>query len=99
MYLLPFNNRYPDHDFSLLSDVIREYFPVGKGKRLTADTVSKFPGFKKIGNICDKEFVNKKAYDEKWGKLTSHLKKKFKKPVHGYGDLFGGGFVGEVVIE
>lgn len=28
MYLLPFQNRYPDHDFTLISDAVKEYFPV-----------------------------------------------------------------------
>jgi hypothetical protein len=32
-------------------------------------------------------------------KSGAHLKKVFKKPVHGYADLFGGGFVGEVIVE
>ena len=93
MYLLPFKDQYPDHNFTLISNTLKEYYPVGKGKRLTSDTVSASPGFKKMGNIYNKEFIDKKAYDEKWGKLTSHLKKVFKKPVHGYADLFGGCFV------
>lgn len=99
MYLHPFRNQYRDQDFTLISDTIKKYFPVGKPKRLTSKTVSASPGFKKIGKIVSAEFLNDKAYVDKWGKLTSNLKKIFNKPVHGYPDLGGGGFFGEVIIE
>jgi hypothetical protein len=99
MYLLPFRNQYRDHDFTLISDTIKEYFPVDKPKRLTSKTVASSPGFKKIGKIVNEEFLDEKAYRDKWGNLTSKLKKVFKKPVHGHPDLSGGGFVGEVIIE
>jgi hypothetical protein len=52
-----------------------------------------------MGKIVNKEFIDQKAYGGKWGKLTSNLKKVFRKPVHGYPDLAGGGFFGEVIIE
>lgn len=99
MYLHPFRNQYRDQDFTLISDTIKKYFPVGKAKRLTSKTVAASPGYKKIGKIVNEEFLNQKAYRDKWGKLTSHLKKAFKKPVQGHPDLSGGGFFGEVVIE
>src|SRR5690606_2149524 len=99
MYLHPFRNQYRDQDFTLISDTIKQYFPVGKAKRLTSKTVAASPGFKKIGKIVNKEFLNQKAYRDKWGKLTSHLKKAFKRQVHGHPDLSGGGFFGEVIIE
>lgn len=99
MYLHPFRNMYRDHDFALISDTIKEFFPVDKPKRLASKTVSSSRGWKKMGKIVDKEFLDEKAYRDKWGKLTSDLKKIFKKPVHGYPDLAGGGFVGEVIIE
>ncbi len=99
MYLHPFKNQYQDHDFTLISDTIKEYFPVDKPKRLTSKTVSSSPGFKKIGKIVNEEFLNQKAYRDKWGKLTSNLKKAFKKPIHGHPDLSGGGFLGEVIID
>jgi hypothetical protein len=67
MYLLPFKDQDPDQDFTLISDTLKEYYPVGKGKRLTPDTAAESPGFKKIGNIYNKEFIDKKAYNEKWG--------------------------------
>lgn len=98
MYLQPFKNQYRDQDFTLISDTIKEYFPVGKAKRLTSKTVVASPGFKKMGKIVNEEFLNQKAYRDKWGKLTSHLKKAFEKPVHGHPDL-SGGFFGEVIIE
>lgn len=99
MYLHPFKNQYRDQDFTLIADTIKEYYPVNKPKRLTAKTVASSPGFKKIGKIVNEEFLNQKAYREKWDKLASNLKKLFKKPVHGYPDLSGGGFFGEVIIE
>lgn len=99
MYLLPFKNQYRDQDFTLIANTIKEFFPVNKPKRLTSKTVASSPGFKKIGKMANEEILNQKAYLEKWGKLTSHLKKVFKKPVHGYPDLSGGGFFGEVIIE
>lgn len=99
MYPLPFKNQYRDHDFTLISDTINEYFPVNKPKRLTSKTVSSSPGNKKIGKIVNEEFLNEKTYRDKWGKLRSSLKKVFKKPVHGHPDLSGGGFIGEVIIE
>src|SRR5688500_321687 len=99
MYLLPLRNKYRDHDLSLISDTIKEYFPVDKPKRLTSKTVASSPGFKKMGKIVNEEFLDEKAYRDKWGKLTSKLKKVFKKPVHGHPDLSGGGFSGEVIIE
>lgn len=99
MYLLPFKNQYRDQDFTLIANTIKEYFPVSKPKRLTAKTVASSPGFKKMGKIVNEEFLNQKAYRQKWGKLTSHLKKAFKRPVHGHPDLSGGGFFGELIIE
>lgn len=78
MYLLPFRNQYRDHDFTLISDTIKEYYPIDRAKRLTSKTVSSSSGFKKMGKLVDAEFLNQKAYREKWGKLTSHLKKIFK---------------------
>src|SRR5689334_13861066 len=99
MYLLPFKNQYRDQDFTLIANTIKEYFRVSKPKRLTAKTVASSPGFKKMGKIVNEEFLNQKAYRQKWGKLTSHLKKAFKRPVQGHPDLSGGGFFGEVIIE
>jgi hypothetical protein len=99
MYLHPFKNQYRDHDFTLIADTIEKYFPANKSRRLTPKTVATSPGFKKIGKIVNEEFLNQKAYREKWGKLTSNLKKALKKPVYGNPDLGGGGFVGEVIIE
>lgn len=99
MYLHPFRNQYRDHDFTLISDTIKEYFPVGKPKRLTSKTVASSARFKKIGKIVNEEFLNDKAYRDKWGKLISSLKEVFKKRVEGHPDLSGGGFVGEVIIE
>lgn len=99
MYLHPFQKQYGDQDFTLISDTIRKYYPVGKPKRLTSKALAASPRFKKIGKIVNAEFLNHKGYRAKWGKLTSNLKKVFKKPVHGYPDLAGGGFFGEVIIE
>lgn len=99
MYLHPFKNQYRDQDFSLIADTIKEYFPIGNKTRLTSKNVAASPGFKKIGKIVNDEFLNQKAYRDKWGKLTSNLKKAFKKPVHAHPDLSGGGFFGEVIIE
>jgi hypothetical protein len=99
MYLHPFRNQSRNQDFSLISDTIKQYFPVEKGKRLTSETVASSQGFKKIGKIVNEEFINEKAYRDKWGKLTSSLKKVFKKPVHGHPDMASAGFIGEVIIE
>src|SRR5687768_4938967 len=99
MYLNPFRNQSRDHDFTLISGTIKDYFPVDKPRRRTSKTVASSAGFKKIGRIVNKEFLNEKAYHAKWGKLTSNLKKIFKKPVHGHPDLSSGGFIGEVIIH
>lgn len=101
MYLHTFQNQYQNQDFTLISNIIKEYFPVDMSKRLTYETVSSSPGFKKMEKIVNEEFINQKAYRDKWGKLTSNLKKIFKKPVHGYPVLAagGGGFFGEVIID
>src|SRR5688500_6149064 len=99
MYLHSFRNQYRNQDFTLITDTIKEYFPIDKPKRLTAKTVATSPGFKNLGKIINDEFFNQKAYRDKWGKLTSHLKKAFKNPVHGRPDLSSGGFFGEVVIK
>lgn len=99
MYLIPFKNHYRDQDFTLISDTIKNYYSVNKAKRLTSKTIVSSPGFKKIGKIVNEEFLNQKTYRKKWGKLTSHLKKAFNRPVHGHPDLSGGGFFGEVIIE
>lgn len=45
-----------------------------------------------------KEFSDQTAYRNKWGKLTKHLSKVLRKKVHGYADLGGSGFFGEVII-
>lgn len=99
MYLHSFKNQYRNHDFTLISDTIKEYFSIGKPKRLTSKTLSSSPGYRKIGKIVNKEFLNQKAYCVKWGKLTSKLQKGFKKPVHIHPDLSRGGFIGEIIIE
>jgi hypothetical protein len=101
MYLLPFHNQYPDHDFSLISQTIKKYFPIDRPQRLTAETISSSPGFKKISKIVNTEYLNKKNYRAKWGKLTKRLERVFKKPVLAFPNLHdgGGGFNGEVVIE
>lgn len=99
MYLHPFKNQCRDQDFSLIADTIKEYFPIGNKTRLTSNNVTASLDFKKIGKIFNDEFLNQKAYRAKWGKLTSNLKKAFKKPVHGHPDLSGCGFFGEVIIE
>lgn len=102
MYFHAFKEQYGDQDFSLIADTVKKYFPVDQAKRLTPEAVESSPGFKAIGRIVDEEFLDQKAYRAKWGKLTSHLKKAFKKPVHGQPDLAGQGgcgFLGEVIIE
>lgn len=99
MHLHPFRNQYRDQDFTLIADTIKQYFPINEPRRLTSKTAASSPGFKRIGKIFNEEFLNQKAYREKWGKLTSHLKKAFKKPVHGHPDLSGAGFFGEMIIE
>lgn len=99
IYLLPFNNNYRDHDFSLISDTIKEYFPIGNDKRLTSEDLAASPGFKKISKIVDEEFLDQIAYTKKWGKLTSNLEKVFKDQVYGNASLSGGAFFGEVTIE
>jgi hypothetical protein len=101
MYLHVFKNQYRDHDFTLISDVIKEYFPVDKPKRLTSKTVASSPGFKKVSKLVNSEYLDENAYRDKWEKLTSHLESVFKKPVHGHPDLMGGGsggFSGSVVL-
>ncbi|WP_073135597.1 hypothetical protein [Chryseolinea serpens] len=102
MYLHVFKNQYRDHDFTLILDVIKEYFPVGKPRRLTSKTVASSPGFKKVSKLVNSEYLDENAYRDKWEKLTSHLEGVFKKPVGGHPDLMGGGsggFSGSVLIE
>ena len=100
MYLLPFQSQYRDHDFSLISNAVKDYYPGDTAERLTSKTFSLSPGFARLRKIANEEFLNEKGYREKWGKLTSHLKKILKKPVEGYPDLLlPGGFVGGVVVS
>lgn len=102
MYLLPFHNQYPDHDFSPILRTIKKYFPIDRPDRLTPESISSSPGFKKIGKIVNTEYLNEKNYRAKWGKLTKRLEKVFKKPVMAFPILHGGqggGFFGEVIIE
>lgn len=102
MYLLPFHNQYPDHDFSPILRTIKKYFPIDRPGRLTPESISSSPGFKKISKIVNTEYLNEKNYRAKWGKLTKRLEKVFKKPVMAFPNLHGGqggGFFGEVVIE
>lgn len=98
MYLLPFSDNDNEHDFSLLTKTIKEYFPVAKGKRLQPESVWESPGFKKMGAIIQAEFTDRKAYRSKWDKLTRHLSKVLQRKVYGFPDLGGGGFIGEVII-
>jgi hypothetical protein len=99
MYLLPFSNDYRDHDFTLIVNTIKKYFPIEKPRRLTSKAVPSFSGFKKIGKMMDEEFLNQNAYRAKWGELTSHLKKVFEREADGYPDMLGGGFLGTVIFE
>jgi hypothetical protein len=98
MYQQSFRNRYFDHDFALIQKVIGEYFPVGRGKRITPEAASSFAGFQKRGELYNSEFLNEKAYRAKWGKLSRHIKKLLKRKVWEFPDMMGGGFVGEVTI-
>jgi len=102
MYLVPFHNQYPDHDFSPILRIIKRYFPIDRPDRLTPESISSSPGFKKISKIVNTEYLNEKNYRAKWRKLTKRLEKVFKRPVMAFPNLHGGqggGFFGEVIIE
>lgn len=99
IYLFPFNNNYRDHDFTLISDAIKGYFPIDNDRRLTPGEVVASRRYKKLSKIFKEQFPQQTTHNTKWGKLTSNLEKLFKNPVHGYPDLAGCGFFGEVTIE
>jgi hypothetical protein len=67
-------------------------------ERLTSETFLATPESKKLQSLFNANFLDQKGYREKWGKLTSHLKKVFKKTVEGFPDLAGAGFFGEIII-
>jgi hypothetical protein len=60
----PFYNKYPDHDFGLIYDTLKEFYPVGSAKRYTSKTIGSSAGFKKIGAVVEDNFINKKNYRE-----------------------------------
>lgn len=99
MYLFPFTNKYYNHDFGKIYDTIEEFYPIKRSKRYTSKTISSSPGFKKISEIINKEFMNSKSYNARWGKFASSLKKSLRKPVHSYPYLFGACFSGEVELS
>jgi hypothetical protein len=82
---------------SLIAETIGEYYPIGHSTRPTSN--KELPGFKKIGMLMNSEFLDKKAYKSKWGKLTSDLEKALQKSIYSYPDLGGGGFLGEIPIS
>jgi hypothetical protein len=96
--LFPFRPYYRDHDFTLIENAIKEYYPIDQAERLTSDTIQAWPGFKKRGALANSEFFDGKAFDKKWGKLVSHLKKNLKRPVIAYPDLTGPSLYGEVLL-
>jgi hypothetical protein len=99
MIVHPFKNTFRDHDFSPIIDVVKEYFTENTPERLTSETFASSARYKKLGELVNSEFLDKKAYSQKWGKLTSHLKKELKKSVSGTPILENAAFSGDVTIE
>ena len=95
----PFYNKYPDHDFGLIYDILKEFYPVGSAKRYTSKNIGSSAGFKKIGAVVEENFINKKNHRDRWVKLNHFIKKEMKKPVHSAVSLFNCCYSGEVVLE
>ena len=81
MYLRPFRNTYYDHDFSLIYNAIKEYYPIKQEKRFTSKKFASTAGFKKIQRLMIAEFFDNGVYEKKWGKLVSSVSKALNKPI------------------
>ena len=95
----PFKNSYQDHDFSLIYDSIKRYYPIKQAKRLTSEEFAATSGCKKIRELMGEEFFNKGAYHKKWGKFVSALRKSLKKPIAAYPTISGPSLFGEVTLS
>lgn len=81
MYHRPFRNTYYDHDFSLIYNTIKEYYPIKQEKRFTSKKFASTAGFKKIQRLMIAEFFDNGVYEKKWGKFVSSLSKVLNKPI------------------
>lgn len=98
-HLRRFQNDYPDHDFSLIYDTIRAYYPISKATRSSYTDIASEPGFKKISALINDNFIDKKNYKERWTKLNQTLKRTLKKSIYAFPDLSGPCYSGEVTLQ
>jgi predicted CopG family antitoxin len=89
MFLLPFRNTYYDHDFSLIYNTIKEYYPIKQEKRFTSKKFASSAGFKKIRRLMMEEFFDDGVYEKKWGKFVSSLSKTLNKPIAAFPEISG----------
>ena len=75
LHLKPFQNNYREHDFFLIYDTIKTYYPISEVARYTNKDIKSAPGFKKIGVLINDNFINEKKYKEKWNKLNQSIER------------------------
>ena len=98
-HLKPFQNHYREHEFSLIHDTIKAYYPISEERRYTNKNIKSAPGFKKISALINDNFINQKNYKKRWSKLNQSLERTLKKPILAYPDLSGPCYSGEVMLE
>src|SRR5688500_17417632 len=95
-----FQADFGDHNFQEIYDTIREYYPVEeKYKSYTPESLRDFPGYQKIWQLIDENFVNKKNYKERWVPLSKYLKTSLKKRVVSSNGMFDCCASGEVIVD
>jgi hypothetical protein len=95
-----FQADFGDHNFQEIYDTIREYYPVGEEyKNYTPESLRDFPGYQKIWQLIDENFVNKKNYKGRWVPLSKYLKTSLKKRVVSSNGMFDCCASGEVIVS
>lgn len=89
-----------DHNFQEVFDTIKEYYPIEQQyKNYKPEALRDFPGYQKIGQLIEENFVNKKNYKERWTSLSKYLRTSLKKRVVSTNGLFDCCASGEVIMD
>ncbi|SHG96741.1 hypothetical protein SAMN04488109_2674 [Chryseolinea serpens] len=89
-----------DYDFRAIYDTIKEYYPIEGGyKQYTRETLKTFDGYKKINQLVDENFFNKRNYKERWTAFQKFLQGSIDKKMDDAHTLVDTCFGGGVTID
>lgn len=89
-----------DHNFQEIFDTIKEYYPIEEQyKNYKPEALRDFPGYQKIGQLIEENFINRKNHKERWTSLSKYLRTSLKKRVISSNGLFDCCASGEVIMD